>query len=362
MKICFVGPSNSAHLVKWCNWFTERGHEISVISFAGGNIKNVEVYDLNLNVDLNGKDSKKLKYLLSGKKIKRIVETINPDIVSVHYASSYGIAVALSGIKKYTLSVWGSDVFEFPQKSVFHKLLIKYSLKRSAVIMSTSKAMAEETSRYTSKKIIITPFGVDINLFNCNKRHRNSDDKFVVGNIKALSDKYGIKDLLKAVSIVMKQTNIPIELRIAGKGPQEKEYYELAEKLEISNITKWLGFISQEEAAVEWANMDIAIIPSEEESFGVSAVEAQACGTAVVVSDAPGLMEATSPGESSIVIRKNHPEEIAETIIELYYDKAKRSNLAQNGIKFVHGKFEINNCFEKILDIFNELIEYNGND
>ena len=74
--------------------------------------------------------------------------------------------------------------------------------------------------------------------------------------------------------------------------------------MEIDSIVKWLGFISQEDAAKEWANMDIGIIPSvsDSESFGVSAVECQACGVPVIISDIPGLEESTCPGKSSLVV------------------------------------------------------------
>ena len=84
-----------------------------------------------------------------------------------------------------------------------------------------------------------------------------------------------------------------MQLRIAGKGPQENEYKALAKELGIENITNWLGFIPQEQAALAWACMDCGILPSESESesFGVSAVEAQACCTPVIISDIPGLME-----------------------------------------------------------------------
>ena len=99
--------------------------------------------------------------------------------------------------------------------------------------------------------------------------------------------------MIKAVAIIKKtRPEIPIKLRIAGKGEKEEEYKQLAVKLGIADVTTWLGFISQEEAAREWANMDVAVIAStlESESFGGSAVEAEACGTAVIISDIPGLM------------------------------------------------------------------------
>ena len=170
----------------------------------------------------------------------------------------------------------------------------------------------------------------------------------MVGTVKTLSDKYGIADLLRAARIV-KEKGIPIRLRIAGRGPKAEEYRELARRLGIDDITDWLGFIPQEQAAAEWANMDVAVIPStlESESFGVSAVEAQACGTAVIISDIPGLMESTDPGKSSAVVPKGNPEAIAEKLI-WFRETGRAEEFGRNGRAFVEERFELNRCFERI--------------
>jgi len=354
MKICFVGPASSAHIKKWCNWFAANGHEIHVISFAPGEIEKVTIHHIAVDVDANGSDIEKLKYLFTGKKIKTIIEDIKPDIVNVHYATSYGVATALSGIKGYILSVWGSDIYEFPRKSFAHRVLLKYSLKKAVRLFSTSKAMADEAAKYTNRSFDITPFGVDVELFSPCKRTRHTDLPFIIGTVKGLSDKYGIRDILEAASIIKKQ-GVPIELRIAGKGPQEDEYRNLANELGISDITKWLGFISQKSAAIEWANMDVAIIPSIEESFGVSAVEAQSCGTPVIISDIPGLKEATKPEETSIVVKRNSSYEIADAVKRLYINKDYREKMGKEGRKYVLENYEINKCFQKIQVLFEEI-------
>lgn len=357
MKICFAGPANSAHIIKWCTWFTNHGHEVHVISFSQGDIPNTTVHVINVGVTAQSSDLAKIKYLFSGKQIKRIIDHIQPDIVNAHYATSYGTALALSGVKNYVLSVWGSDVYDFPQKSFLHKTLLKYSLKKASYLFSTSKAMADEASKYTDKEFEITPFGVDVNLFNPDKRTRIAqDDSFVIGTVKGLSDKYGISYLLHAVAEIKEEGNIPIKLRIAGKGPQEQEYKQLAKELGISDITSWLGFISQEQTAQEWANMDVAIVPSTLESFGVSAVEAQACGTPVIISDIPGLMEATKPGETSVVVKRKDSHAIAEAINELYKDAEKRKKMAQRSVIFVRKTYELDFCFEKIEKLYEKQI------
>lgn len=531
VKICFIGPANSAHIIKWCKWFTAHGHEIHVISFTPGEIENTAVHLIDLGVDVNGSDLEKLRYLLTGRKIRRLVHEIRPDIVNVHYATSYGIAAALSGIKQYVLSVWGSDIYDFPKKSLLHRALLKFSLRRASTLFSTSKAMACEAAKYTRKEFEITPFGVDMKLFNPDKRTRPQDvpfftigtvktltalcgiedclkaaaiikseykeldisvrisgddpdqekhreivkelgidgiteflgrisqeqaaaewagvdvavipaalyktvaaakpdesgivferkneryiadaiirlyqasalrreagekgrlyvnencelqssfekieklaeeafrehagaislcvdikkkQDFIVGTVKSLSDSYGIADILSAVSIVKRKGEIPIKLRIAGKGPQEEEYRRLANELEIDDVTTWLGFISQEKAAEEWANMDVAVIPSTMESFGVAAVEAQACGTAVIITDIPGLMEATEPGKTSVVVHKNSPDEIAREIERLSNDKVRRP-FSNNGLIYVRKNYELNGCFQRIENAFKDL-------
>ena len=358
MRICFIGPANSAHIIKWCKWFCANGHEVHVISFVPHQIEGVVVHSINININTGGSDLHKLRYLFTGSRIRKIVSDIQPDIVNVHYATSYGMAAALSGIPWYVLSVWGADIYDFPQKSIFHKILLCYSLKKAKYIFSTSNAMAIEAKKYTKKGIEVTPFGVDMNLFNPVKRNRENTEDFVVGTIKALSDKYGIRYILEAVASIKNEGVIPIRLRIAGKGPQEQEYRKLANELNIEDVTTWLGFIDQEHAAIEWANMDVAIIPStlESESFGVSAVEAEASGTAVIISDIPGLMEATSPGVSSLVVKRNSADEIAESIKQLYSKPELLESLGNNGRKYAYDHYDINKCFEHISQLFNEML------
>lgn len=355
MKICFLAPANNYHTKKWCKWFTENGNEVHVVSFIDAEIKNVSVHFVETGVSTESGDSQKIKYLLKAKEVKRIVNEINPDIVNAHYATSYGTVAAISGLKGYILSVWGSDVYDFPQKSPLHKAMLKFSLAKAKYIFSTSKAMAIETNKYTNKKIEITPFGVDMDLFNPNKKDSlkniNADGQFVVGTVKALTPKYGIDYLIKAVSIVKyEHPEIPIFLRIAGRGEKEAEYKKLAIVEGIDDITTWLGFISQEDAAKEWANMDLAIIPStlESESFGVSAVEAEACGTPVIISDIPGLMEATWPGQSSFVVERKNERALANAIVSLFYDEEKRKSMAIAGHEYVESRFEVNSCFKAI--------------
>lgn len=359
MKICFLAPSNSTHTQKWCRYFVSRGHDVHVVSFCDKELEGAQVHYISTGASTNGGDAQKLKYLTKVGEVRKVVKQIAPDIINVHYATSYGAVAALAGLKNYVLSVWGADVYDFPRKSPIHRALLKFSLSKAKYIFSTSKAMAQEANQYTSKRIAITPFGVDVELFSPDKRNRGEDGMFVIGTIKALDPKYGIEYLLKAAALVrQKEPQIPLCLRIAGKGPYAEEYRALSQELGIGEITNWLGFISQEQAAVEWANMDLAVIPStlESESFGVSAVEAEAAGCAVIISDIPGLMEATSPGKTSVVVPRKDENSLADAIISLYHDTERRSRMREMGRQYVLEHYSLESCFGDIEDLFQQIV------
>ena len=147
-----------------------------------------------------------------------------------------------------------------------------------------------------------------------------------------------------------------IKVRIAGNGSHEKEYKELAKELGISSTVTWLGLISQERAAKEWANMDLGVVYStlNSESFGVSAVESQACATPVIISDIPGLMEATLPDETSIVVPRCSESLLAEAIFKAYEDKKVMVEMGRRGEKFVRQEYELNNCFMNIENLYRD--------
>jgi len=354
MRICFVGPANSSHIVKWCTWFSNHGHNVHVISFSLGNIPNTQVHVIDVGVNSKSSDLTKIKYLLTSKQIEELIDKIKPDIVNVHYATSYGTAVALSGVKNYVLSVWGSDIYDFPKKSFLHKALLKYSLNKATYLFSTSKAMALEASKYTEKEFLITPFGVDMKLFKPGKMKKKS--VFTIGTVKTMADVYGIDVLIKAIYHLKNlYPDDEVCVRIAGDGPRIEDYKKLVQTLNLEKTITFLGRITQTEAAYEWANMDVGVIPSLQESFGVAAVEAQACGTPLIITTAPGLLETTCPGKSSIVVQINDDKAICEAIHLLYKDREKLTEMGKYAREYVKNKYDLNKCFAKIERLFTEI-------
>lgn len=360
MKICFLSDANSIHTKKLCTFFKDKGHDVYVISLNEGFIPGAKVYSFDVSLDkLRSKnDFKKLEYLTYRKKVKKLKKEINPDIVNAHYATSYGLLGALSDFHPYVLSVWGSDVFDFPKKNIISKMLLKYNLSKADRILSTSSVMAEETRLYTEKPVYVTPFGVDINVFkpeeNVEKYNR---EELIIGTIKTLEPKYGIEYLIRAFAKVA-ENNTNVRLEIAGRGSQKEYLVNLCKELNVDQKVKFLGFLDREEVVKTFNNFDIAVFPStlDSESFGVAAVEAQACGVPVIVSNVGGLPEATCPNVSSLLVQKENIDELKIALEKLVNDKELRMSMGKSGRKFVEENYNIENNFNEINKIYNELL------
>ncbi len=86
----------------------------------------------------------KIQYLKVIPYLKKVIKTFEPDILHAHYATSYGLLGALSGKHPFMLSVWGSDIYDFPNEGFLNKYIIKYNLKKADVIGSTSWVMKKK--------------------------------------------------------------------------------------------------------------------------------------------------------------------------------------------------------------------------
>lgn len=350
MKICYLSDANSIHTKKWCNYFKSKGYEIHVISLNEGSIPGVKVHSLNMKLDeVKGRSYfGKFKYVMLIGKVKRLVNEINPDILHAHYASSYGFLGASTGVHPYIISLWGSDIYDFPKKNILFKKFLERNLERADIILSTSRVMADEAKKYTDKNIEITPFGVDIDLFKpIDDSKKKESDKLIIGTIKAFEKQYGIEDLVKAFGLLSKKyKNIYLEL--GGSGSQQGELEQLIKSLGIEDRVKFLGFMPQRSVVEALNRFNIAVFPSIFESFGVAAVEAQACGIPVIVSNAEGLKEATCPGRSSIQVEKGNVEQLAEALQELITNEKLRKDMGRFGRIFVEENFNIKDNFDKV--------------
>ena len=370
MKVLLLSDAHSIHTVKWAKSLSKKGIEIAVFSLNfNENEANPYQNDINVKVyycvDKNAKKRSsgfaKLSYLSALPALKKAISEFKPDIVHAHYASSYGLLGALSGFHPYIISVWGSDVFDFPDISFLHKAVINYNLFKADRILSTSKVMAVETGKYTDKEVIVTPFGIDLDKFKpLNVNSLFNDKDIVIGTIKTLEEKYGIEYLIKAFAIVKnKYHNLPLKLLIVGDGSLSENLKKLVHDLNIEDETVFTGKIAHELVPVydNMLSVSVSVSVSNSESFGVAIIEASACGKPVVVSDVGGLPEVVENGVTGIVVPPRAPEKTAEAIEKLVLDEKLRKQMGEAGRKRVAKFYDWNKNVEQMIEIYKGLIK-----
>ncbi|NME05045.1 glycosyltransferase [Psychrobacillus sp. BL-248-WT-3] len=333
MKIAVLAPSKSIHTHKWALFYQSKGIDVKVFTFKdhysedNANQVPTEI----LPKVLPGKAS----YIAAAPALKKMLKEWNPDILHSHFISSYGLLGAIVDYKVHFVSVWGKDIFDFPKKNKLNEKLVRFTLSKATAICSTSHIMAKETNLYTNRPVYVTPFGVDLEKFYPIETNE-SNDKIIVGTVKALEDKYGIADLVKGFAMFHKEYPNS-ELLITGDGPQRKEYEELAVQLGISNVTTFTGKVPNTEVPAIIRSMSIFAVPSTEdsESFGVAAVEAMACGVPVVVSNVGGLPEVVVKDVTGIVTDKESPDQLAAAFIKLAQNNDLRMGMGKAGVAHV---------------------------
>jgi len=191
-RILILGDINSSHIQKWCISLAREGNDIGVFSLSFPGNKWYEKFE-NISVFTPLKFTNeifhssiwiKLKYLKAIPKLKKIIKQFNPDILHAHYATSYGIIGALSGFHPFLIYTWGTDLMEFPYKTLMHGKFLKFIFSRADQIFATSKTLYSHSEKFTDKKIVIIPFGVDTAMFKPGRRESLfAADNVVIGTV-----------------------------------------------------------------------------------------------------------------------------------------------------------------------------------
>lgn len=367
MRVLLLADVNSSHIIKWAVGLTKKNIEIGIFSFQKCSIASykeypsIQIFEGRLTSKISHKSFiQKMDCIMMISYLKKVIREFQPDILHAHYASSYGLIGALSAFHPYIISVWGSDVYDFPRISFLHRWILEYNLFKADCILSTSHAMAIETARYTNKQIKITPFGIDLKAFFKNRGGTLfSSEDIVIGTVKTLEEKYGVEYLIRAFAAVyIRHQDMPLKLLLVGGGSLEQKLKQLVCELGISANTIFTGKVPYVEVP-KYHNMlsvSVSVSVSNSESFGVAVIEAGACGVPVVVSDAGGLPEVVEDGVTGIVVPIRNIKKTAEAIEKLVLDKNLREEMGAAGRMRVENLYRWDNNLQQMIMIYKEII------
>ena len=367
MKICFFGDAAAHHLRRWAKYFTNKGHEVHVVTFNANILDNyggVKVHIVKKWINNSMLISRILNVVPMITKLKTLLRDINPDIIHSHSVGGYAYMVAASGFHPFIVTPWGSDVLIDIQNSRIEKVFTTLVFKKADAITCDGENTREIIINLgiSSKKIKFITFGVDIQKFKPNLKNGDfrkqlfpSNSKIVIST-RFLTSVHDVETFIKAIPGVLKKIS-DVKFVIIGNGPQKEYLMNLAKSLGIFSATRFTGTVSEEEMSLYLSSADIYVSTSLSESgLAASTAEAMACELPVINTDTGDIRLWIKDREGGFIIPTRNPETLTEKISYLLKNNEMRMQFGKKNRRIIE---ERNNYYlemEKMENIYKELV------
>ena len=211
------------------------------------------------------------------------------------------------------------------------------------------------------EKVVVIHNGVDLNRFPLIDEHLRrqkrrelglEDHHQVIGIIARLSDVKGHDILLRAMKKLIKG-NLLARLLIIGTGSREEPLKRMTRELEINDYVRFLPIIDDTPSMLSM--LDVFVMPSRQEGLGLSVMEAQAVGLAVVASRVGGLVSLIEDGRTGLLVPPENADALSKAIGLLLNHREKAREMGLAARRFIEEKFSAKAMVEETLKVYQGL-------
>jgi N-acetyl-alpha-D-glucosaminyl L-malate synthase BshA len=309
----------------------ERGHEVHIVSYATpfrlqGFHPNMYMHEVGFAT------YPLLKYppyaLALATKLVDLAESFQIELIHAHYAIPHATSAYLAkqimksqGIKTVT-TLHGTDITLVGADASFQKI-IKFAIEESDGVTAVSQYLKQRT---------IEEFGIhrEIRVINnfidpgrpAASQNVSLRENFAPSGEKILMHASNFRPVKRTGDVVrvfaQVQELVPSQLILIGEGPEIRMTQQLVSELNLSDRVHFLG--EQDHLETLFSCADLFLLPSEQESFGLTALEAMNCGVPVIATDIGGLPELITHGETGYLFPIGETGKMAEAAVALLRD------------------------------------------
>lgn len=244
----------------------------------------------------------------------------------------------------------------------WHKAVLGYTAEktipliyRNTPFIAVSESTREDLVKFgiPEENITIIYDGLDHEVYKPNPHSKSQYPHIVyIGRVKQYKN---LTHLLRAMKIIVDQKKLDnVKLTIAGRGEYE-ELKKMVNDLEISDYMELLGEISENEKVELLNKAWIYVTTSTREGWGLTVIEANACGTPAIAFNVPGLRDSIVDGETGLLVPYGDVEALANAIIKVSSDEGLREKLSRNAIEWAK-QFSWKKTAEEFLKIVEGIV------
>jgi len=179
-------------------------------------------------------------------------------------------------------------------------------------------------------------------------------NKFIIGAVSRLRVEKGIDILIEAFTQAI-QTQPNIHLLIVGSGPDAEQLQQLAANKGIVHHCTFYGEASWAVAMQQMARMDVVVVPSRFEGFGLTAAEAMAMGKPVIASRVFGLSEIILNNQNGLLFSSGNANELLQSMLHLNNNRKHLTEMGLSGFDRVKNHFSIDVFLTKTIKLYSQL-------
>ncbi|WP_323757555.1 N-acetyl-alpha-D-glucosaminyl L-malate synthase BshA [Roseivirga sp.] len=264
-------------------------------------------------------------------KMVDVVKYEKLDLLHVHYAIPHASAAVLAkqilkdqGIEIPVITTLHGTDITLVGKDPSYEPVVTYSINQSDGVTSVSEDLKKDTYKHFNirREIEVIPNFIDLEKFKKQRKEHfktaicPNGEKLIVHTSNFRKVKR-IDDVVKVFHKIQEQ--IPARLLLVGDGPERGHIETLCRDLGIYEEVRFLGKLEAVQEVLSVA--DLFLMPSEKESFGLSALEAMACEVPLVTSDAGGIPELNLHGITGFVSPIGDVEDMTKNALYILKDE-----------------------------------------
>ncbi len=202
----------------------------------------------------------------------------------------------------------------------------------------------------------IVPIGVDQRCFYPLGLKRIPNSLLFLGR---LEKRKGVDFLVRSILAAKKEID-EIRLFIGGKGGLRPEMEAFVKRNGLKGNIIFLGTIDDRDLTGWYNKVSLVVIPSIFEGFGLTAIEAMACATPVIVTGVDGLRDVVKDDVNGLTVPYNDVEALSEKIVMLLRDKDRQRALVRNGRMTVEENYNWDKISQEIINIYDGILSRSG--